>query len=147
MHVRTKLKEAVYNILKGNISCNVFYNRVFPFSNDDIPCAVVDVLRETIDSTTLGRKRIQSRTAQLIIDVHVSGNDSSDVIDDINEEIENLLKTDTSFETLRSNGMKSLNLTDIEFGDSAEGDKKHKVLRMSYDMNYYIREGDVSSSF
>lgn len=134
MHKRAEIRDYVVSKLQSATSAgsNVFGNRFAPLWENETPSILVYSLDESSVDLNMSQK-ILRRTLHLGIEIRHEGTEQlDDVIDDISDEVEILMKDD---QDLGGNVIKS-DLVSTEFDMSMDAEVPIAALRLNYEIVY-----------
>ncbi|OFZ54974.1 MAG: hypothetical protein A2428_03110 [Bdellovibrionales bacterium RIFOXYC1_FULL_54_43] len=134
-HHRTKIREAVVDLLKGATSAgmNVFPSRIGPLWNMPLPLILIYLRDETV-SPISSLPKPRERKPQLAIEVRANAADETAeaTLDSIAAEIEQIMDANPRLRgTVQSSGFQS-----TEMDLSAIGDKPIAAARLTYGVTY-----------
>lgn len=132
---RKDIRHAVVNILKGQTKAGdrVYTNRVRSLFADSEPSILVYTRSEITTPREMGNKTLR-RSLQLAIELRAEAKDGlDDLFDDLSDEVEQLLRAQYTLQDTCQNTL----LTNVEFDESAAGDKIIGAARLTYDVIYF----------
>ncbi len=134
-HLRTQIRNAAFVLVKGVAGVTVTKSRLHNWQTDELPGVAVYSLTEPVDTVNLGRT--QERTLRLAIDIQAReivdvGEDIDTVLDDLCVLVEKALAADWQFGGLAQSSF----LVDTTIGLTGEGEARHGIARLEYDITY-----------
>lgn len=144
-HVRQQLRERAATTLTSltTTGANVFQGRVYPITQAQLPCLLVWTNSEETAHETLKPPRTQVRRLQLVIEGRATAaSNLEDTLDTIAKEVEAAMYGDRTLNSLARDSM--LMTTEVEL--SAQGEKPHGVVRLTYEVFYVTAEGTADAA-
>lgn len=138
-HVRQQIREAVYDALDGSLPDvvgNIYLSRVYALEEGNLPAVVIYVKGDARTDGAGIRPRLQTREAEVTIEMHVKASEGADdQLDDIANNVEQLLYNDSTLNNLVNDF--EYNGIDISF---SPGDKPVAFGRMNFRCRYVVKE-------
>ena len=143
-HLRQQIREAIGTKVTGltTTGARVYQSRIYPLSDDELPCLLISSLQEQIVSRSEGSwaasvPRITARTLTVVVKAvaKVTSN-LDDILDTICKEVEAVLAADRFLSGLTDDLV--LNSTQISL--NGDGEKPLGVAEMVWDCTYWCNE-------
>ncbi len=130
-HRRTRIRDAAAVLLETIPGLTVTKSRIHNWQSVDFPGVAIYTLREPTDMVTIARE--QERRLRLVLEIHVETTGDVDTdVDDNCVLVEKAIDSDYQFGGLAINS----GLEDTTIGLTGEGDQRHGVARLEYEVVY-----------
>jgi len=142
-HVRKQIRDAVVVLVTGltTTTTNVFPSRVHPIQDSEVPGLLVYTKDESSGPQTMTHPRSIERNLELVIEGVAKSNTAlDDTLDTIVKEVETAIAADTTIGGL----VKDATLSLIETGLTGDAQNPLGNARMTFAVEYYIKENNVT---
>lgn len=139
-HLRQQLRARAATTVTSltTTGTNVFQGRVYPITQAQLPCLLVYTSNEEVEHGTLTPPRKLFRKLELVIEGRATAaSNLEDTLDTIAKEVEVALYGDRTLNSLARDS--NLLRTEVEL--TAQGEKSHGLVRLTYEVFYQTTEG------